>query len=251
MVTAETDTTRKTVLLIDDSLDLLRGLRFALSKEGYLVEVLSLPALAREVIARVRPDLLVLDVMMPGVDGWNVLRMIRDDPEFSTLPVLMLTAKGSTEAKVAGFDLGADDYLTKPFDIIELKCRVRALLRRAESSLSPQPALHNFTAITGNGEHLLIPAQDVYFIGGVRNYTYLHTYADRFLSRAGLGEMAESAPPEFMRVHRSYVANLCRVSGGRWLPSSVYQITLADETGTQIPVSRKLVGEVQSRMGLK
>jgi DNA-binding response OmpR family regulator len=247
----ETESTRTTVLLVDDSLELLRGLRLALSKEGYLVEVLSQPSLAQEVIERVHPDLLVLDVMMPGVDGWQVLRMVRDHPEFKALPVLMLTAKGSSEAKVAGFTLGADDYLTKPFDIVELKCRIRALLRRSDSRLSPQPSAYNFTAVVGSSEHLLIPAQDVYFVNGVRNYTYLHTHSDRFLSRAGLGETAENAPPEFMRVHRSYIVNMCRVSGGRWLPSSSYQLTLSDERGTQIPVSRKLVVEVQSRAGLK
>jgi len=247
----EAGSTRTTVLLIDDSLELLRGLRLALSKEGYLVEVLSQPALALEAIERVRPHLLVLDVMMPGVDGWHVLRMVRDHPKYSALPVLMLTAKGSTDAKVAGFTLGADDYLTKPFDISELKCRIRALLRRSDSRLSPQASAQNFTAVAGSGEHLLIPAEDVYFIDGVRNYTYLHTYSDRFLSRAGLGETAETAPPGFMRVHRSYIVNLCRVSGGRWLPSSSYQLTMSDEAGTQIPVSRKLVSEVQARAGLK
>lgn len=247
----EVVTGRATVLVIDDSLELLRGLRLALSKEGYLVEVLSQPALAREVIERVHPDILVLDVMMPGVDGWQVLHMVREHRVFSALPVLMLTAKGSPEAKLAGFTLGADDYVTKPFDIVELKCRIRALLRRSASRLSPHSSAHCFTAVAGSGEHLLIPAEDVYFIDGVRNYTYLHTYADRFLSRAGLGETAETIPPEFMRVHRSYIVNLRRVSGGRWLPSSSYQLTMSDEEGTQIPVSRKLVSEVQARAGLK
>jgi DNA-binding response OmpR family regulator len=250
-MSAENEGRPARILLVDDSLDLLRGLRLALSREGYLVEVLSQPGVVREVIERVRPDILVLDVMMPGVDGWQVLRMVRDHPDFGALPVLMLTAKGSSEAKVGGFTLGADDYLTKPFDIAELKCRIGALLRRSGSHRSPKPSEYCFTAVIGSGERLLVPAEDVYYIEGVRNYTYLHTCSDRFLSRAGLGATADEAPSEFMRVHRSYIVNLRRVSGGRWLSSSSYQLTLADEQGTQIPVSRKLVTEAQTRAGLK
>ncbi len=242
---------QKTILLIDDSVDLLRGLRMALTKEGYLVEVLAQPEFAVQTIERARPDLVILDVMMPGTDGWQVLEWIRSAPRTAELPVLMLTAKRTTESKVAGFTLGADDYLTKPFDIVELKCRISALLRRVESRYSPKSAEHSFLAVVGSQEQVLIPAEDVYYVDGVRNYTYLHVHAGRYLSRIGLGEIEEQAPPQFMRVHRSYLVNMNRVAGGRWVSSSSYRLTLADEAGTCIPVSRKLVSEVQVRAGLK
>ncbi len=80
-----------------------------------------------------RPDLIVLDVMMPDLDGFTVCQRLRQNPATNHIPVLMLTALSTTKDKVAGFDAGADDYLPKPFDIPELQVRVRALLRRAGS----------------------------------------------------------------------------------------------------------------------
>lgn len=116
------------VLVIEDNPDLAFGLRNNLEIEGYEVEVAED---GRAGLARARalePDLVILDLMLPGMDGYRVLHELRD--EGRTVPVLILTARGEEVDKVRGFRLGADDYVTKPFGLLELLARVEALLRR-------------------------------------------------------------------------------------------------------------------------
>ncbi|MGD8624900.1 MAG: response regulator transcription factor [Anaerolineae bacterium] len=116
------------ILAIDDAQEMTYFLRDVLRKEGYQVAVANDAREGLRLAHSFRPDLILLDVMMPDMDGWTMLNRLR---EFSDIPVIMLTAVGSTDSKVHGLDLGADDYLTKPFEIRELKARIRATLRRA------------------------------------------------------------------------------------------------------------------------
>lgn len=123
--------TQGTVLVIDDDKTLLRLLQEALSKAGYQVILTSngIDGL-QEMYAR-QPDLVLLDVMMPRMDGWETLSRIR---QISRVPVIMLTAKDGEQEKVRGFNLGVDDYVTKPFSFAELVARAGAVLRRARTS---------------------------------------------------------------------------------------------------------------------
>ena len=116
------------ILVVDDEKTLVKGIKFNLENEGYQVECAYDGAAAVELARNNRFDLLILDVMMPEVDGLDACMRIR---EFSNVPIIMLTAKSEDADKLMGFECGADDYLTKPFNILELKARVRALLRRA------------------------------------------------------------------------------------------------------------------------
>ena len=116
------------ILVVDDEKTLVKGIKFNLENEGYEVECAYDGAAAVELARNNRFDLLILDVMMPEVDGLDACMRIR---EFSNVPIIMLTAKSEDADKLMGFECGADDYLTKPFNILELKARVRALLRRA------------------------------------------------------------------------------------------------------------------------
>ena len=113
---------------MDDEKLLVKGMKFNLENEGYEVECAYDGAAAVELAREGTFDLIVLDVMMPEVDGLEACMRIR---EFSNVPVIMLTAKSEDADKLMGFECGADDYITKPFNILELKARVRALLRRA------------------------------------------------------------------------------------------------------------------------
>ena len=123
-----------TILVIEDDPSIVLGLRMNLGRAGYRVRTASDGHIGIAELARERPDLVLLDLMLPGVDGLEILRQIRsEDP---TLPVLVLTAMGSEEDKIRGLDLGANDYVTKPFSIAELSARVRAALRTA--SLGPE-----------------------------------------------------------------------------------------------------------------
>ena len=116
------------ILVVDDEKLLVKGMKFNLENEGYQVECAYDGAAAVELARDGRFDLIVLDVMMPEVDGLEACMRIR---EFSNVPIIMLTAKSEDADKLMGFESGADDYLTKPFNILELKARIRALLRRA------------------------------------------------------------------------------------------------------------------------
>ena len=116
------------ILVVDDEKTLVKGMKFNLENEGYQVECAYDGAAAVELARNEKFDLLILDVMMPELDGLEACMRIR---EFSNVPIIMLTAKSEDADKLMGFECGADDYLTKPFNILELKARVRALLRRA------------------------------------------------------------------------------------------------------------------------
>ena len=120
--------TARRILVVDDDAMVATTIQRVLRPEGYEVEVALGGAAALERVERRRPDLVILDVMMPGVDGLEVCRRLRARGD---LPILLLTARGGTTDRVRGLDTGADDYLVKPFAYAELLARVRALLRRA------------------------------------------------------------------------------------------------------------------------
>ena len=131
------------ILVVDDEALLVKGIRFNLMNEGYDVITGSNGLEAVQAVRDQRPDLVVLDVMMPEMDGLTACGKIR---EFSDVPIIMLTAKTDDMDKLLGFDHGVDDYLTKPFNILELKARIRALLRRAgPAQVKEQPAANTLT----------------------------------------------------------------------------------------------------------
>ena len=116
------------ILVVDDEKLLVKGIKFNLENEGYTVEACYDGLTAVQMAAQGGYDLIILDLMMPGLDGLEACQCIR---ESSTVPIIMLTARSEDADKLLGFESGADDYITKPFNILELKARIRALLRRA------------------------------------------------------------------------------------------------------------------------
>ncbi|MHB8073803.1 response regulator [Desulfosporosinus fructosivorans] len=121
------------ILVVDDEEPIQELLRFNLEKEGYLVSVAKDGQEALQNVENDQPDLLVLDLMLPGMDGLEVCRKLRSNPKFQQIPIIMLTAKGEEFDKVLGLELGADDYMTKPFSPRELLARIKARLRRPNS----------------------------------------------------------------------------------------------------------------------
>lgn len=115
------------ILIVDDDVNICELVRLYLEKEEYVVETCNHGSLAMDKFKEFTPNLVVLDIMLPGIDGLEILRLIRN---ISNIPVIMLSAKGETLDKVVGFRLGADDYMVKPFDPKELSVRVKAVLRR-------------------------------------------------------------------------------------------------------------------------
>ncbi len=134
-----------TILIVDDDTEVLGTVWRALSREGHTVMLLESAAQAREVITKTPPDLIVLDIMMPEMDGLAFCEELRQHPQYRTIPILFLSAKWRTDDVVRGLDAGGDDYLTKPFALDELNARVRALLRRSS------PASHTAEVISVGG----------------------------------------------------------------------------------------------------
>ena len=123
------------ILVVDDERLLVKGIKFNLENEGYQVECAYDGAAAVELARTGGFDLIILDLMMPEIDGLEACMRIR---EFSNVPIIMLTARSEDTDKIIGFECGADDYITKPFNILELKARIRALLRRAGAAAQQQ-----------------------------------------------------------------------------------------------------------------
>ncbi len=119
------------IIIVDDDTNICELLRLYMEKEGYTVYIANDGATAVKMFRDLSPDLMLLDIMLPRLDGWQVCREIR---KFSDRPIIMLTAKGETFDKVLGLELGADDYVVKPFDTKEVVARIKAVLRRTGSS---------------------------------------------------------------------------------------------------------------------
>jgi len=122
------------ILIVEDDPNLLSTLKYNLQKEGYSVSTATDGIEALETARRGKPDLVILDIMLPGISGFEVCRILRTE---MTVPILMLTAKAEETDKIVGLEIGADDYMAKPFSMRELLARVRAILRRAKMTEPP------------------------------------------------------------------------------------------------------------------
>ena len=165
------------ILVVDDEALLVKGIRFNLQNEGYEVITGSNGLEAVQLVQEQHPDLVVLDVMMPEMDGLTACSKIR---EFSNIPIIMLTAKTDDMDKLLGFDHGVDDYLTKPFNILELKARIRALLRRAKFA-APQEQPSN--TLTIGTITLDLDARNAYRAGVLADLTAKEFDVIEFLMR--------------------------------------------------------------------
>jgi two-component system, OmpR family, alkaline phosphatase synthesis response regulator PhoP len=130
------------ILVVEDNANLAYGLATSLELEGHQVVLAEEGAAGLRALREHRPELVILDLMLPGMDGYRVLKTLREQGE--TVPVLILTARGEEADKVLGFRLGADDYVTKPFGLLELLARVAALLRRAGAQSAAAPETVRF-----------------------------------------------------------------------------------------------------------
>ena len=147
----------KKILVVDDEALLVKGIRFNLQNDGYEV-ITGCDGVEAVELAKIQnPDLIVLDAMMPRLDGLQACSKIR---EFSDVPIILLTAKADDMDKLLGFDQGADDYLTKPFNILELKARIRAMLRRSGSVTAARETPKN--ELLGGSIRLDLDARNAY-----------------------------------------------------------------------------------------
>ena len=157
----------KKILVIEDDPDIGNMLEINLREEGYAVELANNGELGLQRLREAHYDLLVLDVMLPGVNGLDVCREVRRKDEYQ--PIIILSARSSETQRVIGLELGADDYLTKPFSIVELAARIRALLRRVEAIRRPADAEASITFgelnINPGGHRVIVYGQEIALTG--------------------------------------------------------------------------------------
>jgi len=149
---------KESILVVEDEDDIRELLRYNLVKEGYRVTGAASGEEALKVVRVAMPDLVLLDLMLPGLDGLEVCRSLKQDPLTRDLPIVMLTAKGEEADIVAGLELGADDYVTKPFSVRVLLARLRAVLRRRSAAPLPETApitIHELVIHPGRHEVLV------------------------------------------------------------------------------------------------
>jgi diguanylate cyclase (GGDEF)-like protein len=161
------------ILVVDDDPDILEFVRLNLELDGFDVDTADGGAVALEAAAANPPDLMLLDIMMPEIDGLTVLRRMRSDPPTASVPVIILTARSLAEDRVKGLDLGADDYITKPFDLEEMVARVRTVLRRSRQ-------MRDLSPLTGLPGNFRITAELEERVGGDETFAVVHADLDNF-----------------------------------------------------------------------
>lgn len=171
---------RTKILVIDDDVNICELMRLYLEKEGFEVKAVYNGKNGIEIFGEFTPNIVILDIMLPGIDGWQVLREMR---KVSNIPIIMLSAKGETFDKVLGLELGADDYIVKPFEPKELVARVKAVLRRyerkdydVEEIIFPNLVInHTNYVVKLNGKELDMPPKELellYFLASNPNKVF-------------------------------------------------------------------------------
>jgi len=239
---------------MDDDSAAVDVIRMGLEADGMKVLGAADGAEGIEILARERVDVVVLDVMMPRVDGWMALMDIRNHPSTADLPVIMLTAKDEDLAKILAFKQGVQQYVTKPFNIAELSARVESLARgrrrsHFEHGSGPDGEFRKL-AVRKGGRTVLLTIDDIIYLSARNKSTYAHTYENQYLVDFTLGELeSRLGRDSFSRVHRSYLVNLnkvkeiLRVDGG-------YVVVAADRDETHVPVARRQVRQFREAVGI-
>ena len=240
------------VLVVDDDASIVEMIRMGLEAEGMHVLSAGDGAEALEVLRREHVDVVLLDIMMPRVDGWMALMEIRNDPATADIPVIMLTAKTQDLARILAFKQGVQQYVTKPFNLTELIVRIQSLMRgrpRAGLPGNVEGDLRKL-AVRKGGRTVLLNLEDVVYISAKNKSTYVHTYENQFLVDLTLTELEERLGTDvFRRLHRSYMINLNMVKE-IVRSQGAYMVVVADRDETQIPVARRQVRSFREAVGI-
>jgi len=243
------------VLVVDDDPEIVELIRLNLEDQGMQVLTALGGAECLQLLETMRPDVIILDIMMPHIDGWMVLMNIRDNPNTAHIPVVVLTAKTQDLAKVLAFRQGAQQYVTKPFNPVELAARIRSLagtrvaIGEAAAAKAKASALKKI-AVGKGGKTMLVPLDDIVYISARNKSTYVHTSSDQFLADSSLTELADRLVDSgFHRTHRSFLINLNKIKeiihdGGE------HFVVLHDSDETRIKIARRQVRRFREAVGL-
>lgn len=242
------------VLVIDDDESIVEMIRMGLEADGMKVLGAGDGAEGIEVLNREPVDVVVLDIMMPRVDGWMALMEIRNNPATADLPVIMLTAKTQDLAKILAFKQGVQQYVTKPFNILELSARVESLAKSrrrilGESSASGESDFRKL-AVRKGGRTVLLGIEDIVFLSARNKSTYAHTFENQYLVDLTLGELEGRLSKEsFVRVHRSFMVNLNRIKEILRVDGA-HVVVASDRDETHIPVARRQARQFREAVGI-
>ena len=166
------------ILIIEDDRDIVETLEYNLKKEGFKVFKSYDGAAGLRSAEEKHPALIILDLMLPGLDGLEVCRRIKKNPKTANIPIIMLTAKGTETDKVVGLEVGADDYLTKPFSNKELIARIKAIMRRYEKKEGPPPAILKFKELEIDSEQHIVRVNGKEIELTAKEFQLLHYLAE-------------------------------------------------------------------------
>ena len=241
------------VLVIDDDESMVEMIRMGLEADGMQVLGAQDGGEGIDILGRERVDVVVLDIMMPRVDGWMALMEIRNDPATADLPVIMLTGKTQDLAKILAFKQGVQQYVTKPFNITELSARVESLARgnrRRQQTQAASETDFRKIAVRKGGRTVLLSIDEIAFLSAKNKSTYAHTFENQYLVDLTLGELeAKLAKESFVRVHRSYMVNLNRIKEIVRVEGS-YVVVVADRDETHLTVARRQVKHFREAVGI-
>ena len=250
---------RYRILLIEDDPAISNVVELNLKLDNYEVALAADGEEGLKMVAETDPDLIILDVMMPKVDGWQVLMQLRSEERTRDIPVIMLTAIGDEQSKVIGLRGGADDYVPKPFSPLELAARVKVILDRvgrarrlsAEAGRTRETVRLEQIAVQKGDVIKLIPMEDIYFIDTKHEYANLHTASEAYLTTYSLSELERVLDGRnFFRTHRSFIVNLKKVDQIIKLSRNSLIVTLKDEKESRVPVSRRQASALREMLGL-
>jgi DNA-binding response OmpR family regulator len=240
-------------MVVDDDPAILEMIKIGLETDGMDVIPAGDGAEALKLLDTERPDVVVLDIMMPKVDGWMVLMEIRANPKTAHIPVIMLTAKTQDLAKILAFKQGAQQYVTKPFNPLELSARIQSLagqpIRTATPSDQHATAL-NKLAVRKSGRTVLLSVEDIVYVAAKNKSTYVYTFEQQYLTDHTLSELAERlAKFNFHRAHRSFVVNLNKVRE-ILKEDGDYVVVVDNKEQIHLPVARRQVRRFRKAVGI-
>lgn len=247
------------ILLIEDDPAISNVVELNLKLDGYEMALAADGEEGLKMVAESEPDLIILDVMMPKMDGWQVLMRLRSEESTRDIPVIMLTAIDDEQSKVIGLRGGADDYVPKPFSPLELAARVKVILDRvgrarrlsAEAERAREPARLEQIAVQKGDVIKLIPMEDIYFIDTKHEYANLHTASESYLTTYSLSELEKMLDGRtFFRTHRSFIVNLRKVKEIIKVSRNSLIVALTDEKASRVPVSRRQAAQLKEALGI-
>ncbi|TAL32756.1 MAG: response regulator [Spirochaetes bacterium] len=240
-ITSKPDGGRPSILITDDDPVSVKILHDFLSGLDYAVHTTPDGRAALEILKDVRIDLLLLDVMMPGLSGYDVLKKIRETRSPEELPVILITAKSQIDDIKRGFDAGANDYIIKPFMIEEISHRVENMLKLRNILIPDEPGL----SINEKGSSRFIPYKDLIYLSSSGKKTVAHTTRNDVEILMLIKELERKLPGTFIRIHKQFIINTEFLEEVVHIRSGHYEAILNDADDTRLNVSRTHIGTLR------